>query len=125
MAEGLCSLEHKVLCCRTGKKRKRCDCKRNFPSPKEIASLDVDTLNRHCNLGMRASTVLELAQDIQNGNLKLEDVACPIDSPKSHTRLMNIKGFGSFVVANIMMCVGVYQYIPMDTETVKHLEQVI
>ncbi|KAG6411765.1 hypothetical protein SASPL_129852 [Salvia splendens] len=125
MAEALCSLQHKVLCCGSRKKRKHCDCSGNFPSPNEIASLDFETIKRHCNLGMRVSTILELARDIQNGTLNLDDISPPIiDPPQIHARLMKIKGFGSFVVANIMMCLGIYQYIPIDTETIKHLEQV-
>lgn len=121
MAEALCDLTHKLSCASIGKKRKRCDCKGNFPSPTDIASWDVKTLRRKCKLGLRASTILEFAQNIENGTLQLEDFIHP---STSYNTLMKIKGFGSFVAANVMMCAGFYQHIPIDTETIKHLEQV-
>lgn len=157
MAQALCNLQHKLLtrCGKKGSKRKRChhhgdqsninidekdcwyiaaQCMGHFPSPKEIACLDEETLNRHCNLGYRASIILEFARNIENGSLNLQDFERPpaaaYDSAAASThklfrdRLMKIKGFGPFTVANIMMCIGFYQEIPVDTETIKHLEQV-
>lgn len=122
MAEALCDVQHKLSCAKNGKKRKRCDCKGNFPSAREIALLDVESLRRECRLGLRASTILELAQNIENGTLQLEDFTTHAST--SYNTLIKIKGFGSFVAANVMMCLGFYQHIPIDTETIKHLEQV-
>lgn len=140
MAKALCNLGQKLY----GKKKRGRNGKSVveygdlgvFPSPKEIvACLDAETLNSYCNLGYRASIIFELAREIENGSLNLDDFERPdssaptYDLATSHhkllrNRLMRIKGFGAFTVANIMMCIGFYQYIPIDTETIKHLEQV-
>ncbi|CAA0839090.1 Unknown protein [Striga hermonthica] len=139
MAEALCEFERKLL---RGGNRKRSNSKRrrlssssccwriqyqycmgNFPSPHQIAGLNEDTLNHKCNLGYRASTILKLAQSIVNGSFDLNYLQ-QLDHVKLRPILMSMTGFGSFVVANIMMCLGFYQDIPVDTETIKHLEQV-
>ncbi|KAI3467963.1 hypothetical protein Pfo_024626 [Paulownia fortunei] len=147
MAQALCDLQHKfsygngTLHCseKKGSKRKRCgggkdccwaalfksQCMGNFPSPKEIACLDVDTLNKNCNLGYRASIILQVARNIENRSLNLGDFERPgYDYELLRQCLIKIKGFGPFTVANIMMCIGVYEEIPVDTETIKHLEEV-
>ncbi|KAK4383714.1 hypothetical protein Sango_2749700 [Sesamum angolense] len=134
MAEALCDLQQH--CGKKGSKRKRRSgdgwkaveddgrrISRNFPSPKEIACLDEETLNGHCNLGYRASIILDVARNIENGSLNLGDLSDG-DASWVRQRLLKIKGFGPFTVANIMMCLGFYQNIPVDTETIKHLEEV-
>ncbi|KAL0420220.1 UNVERIFIED_CONTAM: hypothetical protein Slati_3044900 [Sesamum latifolium] len=135
MAKALCDLQQH--CGKKGTKRKRRRSgdgskgveddggrmSRNFPTPKEIAHLDEETLNRHCNLGYRAAIILDVARNIENGSLNLEDFESDDASWIRH-RLLKIKGFGPFTVANIMMCLGFYQNIPVDTETFKHLEEV-
>lgn len=128
MAEGLCVSQHKLLC-GSEKKRKRCRCKAdkcmgNFPTPGEIILMDSETLKNDCKLGTRVAWVLELAQSIENGSLKLEDISSLRDPAKCYARLLRIKGFGPFAAANVMMCVGFYQYVPIDTETTNHLIQV-
>ncbi|KAK4428228.1 hypothetical protein Salat_1122400 [Sesamum alatum] len=115
MAEALCDLQQRH-CGNKGSKRKRwggggsktvAKPIRNFPTPKEIACLDEETLNRHCNLGYRASIILDLARNIQNGSLNLADFeSATCDESSIRQRLLKIKGFGPFTVANIMMCLG-------------------
>ncbi|KAK4605634.1 hypothetical protein RGQ29_000083 [Quercus rubra] len=39
-------------------------------------------------------------------------------------KLSKIKGFGPYACATLMMCIGFYQMVPMDTETKRHLQQV-
>ncbi|KAL0295764.1 UNVERIFIED_CONTAM: hypothetical protein Sangu_2506600 [Sesamum angustifolium] len=134
MAEALCDLQQH--CGKKGSKRKRRSgdgwkaveddsrrISRNFPSPNEIACLDEETLNGHCNLGYRASIILDVARNIENGSLNLGDLSDG-DASWVRQRLLKIKGFGPFTAANIMMCLGFYQNIPVDTETIKHLEEV-
>ncbi|CAI9783605.1 unnamed protein product [Fraxinus pennsylvanica] len=99
----------------------------NFPSPKELSSVNEKTLNQHCNLGYRASHILRLAQKIENGTIKLrafEEGYDLLSTDKLYYKLLKIKGFGPFACANIMMCIGFYQKIPVDTETIKHLKEV-
>ena len=41
-----------------------------------------------------------------------------------HRKLSELKGFGPFVVATILMCMGCYEKVPVDSETKRHLNQV-
>jgi 3-methyladenine DNA glycosylase/8-oxoguanine DNA glycosylase len=92
----------------------------NFPSSKEIACLDESFLKRHCNLGYRAENIVRLARDVESGKVKLEEV---FESETIYKEMMKIKGFGPFACATLMMCVGFYQVVPVDSETVRHLEE--
>ncbi|XP_042501053.1 uncharacterized protein LOC122078917 [Macadamia integrifolia] len=102
----------------------------NFPSPSEIAGLDEDFLAKRCNLGYRASRILKLAQNIVAGTLELRELEelCNGASPSSYDKvfeqLKEMKGFGPFTCANVLMCMGFYEVIPSDTETIRHLKQV-
>ncbi|KAB1220787.1 hypothetical protein CJ030_MR3G027886 [Morella rubra] len=98
----------------------------NFPSSKEVAMLNEYFLENHCNLGYRARYIVKLAKQVESGKLKLKE----FDDDHSATceelyeKLTKIKGFGPFACANVMMCMGYYQLVPVDTETVRHLRQV-
>ncbi|KAM7509744.1 hypothetical protein LguiB_008619 [Lonicera macranthoides] len=96
----------------------------NFPSPKELASLDEDALNKQCNLGYRAAHILNFAKKVENGKIKLEKYEQEISSKKIFDSLMKINGFGPFVSVNVLMCLGFYQKVPVDSETMRHLRQV-
>lgn len=99
----------------------------NFPSSKEVAMLNEYFLENHCNLGYRARYLVKLAKQVESGKLKLKE----FDDDHSATceelyeKLTKIKGFGPFACANVMMCMGYYQLVPVDTETVRHLRQVV
>ncbi|VVA92865.1 unnamed protein product [Arabis nemorensis] len=46
----------------------------NFPSAKEIASLDKEFINEHCKLGYRAKWIIELATKVERKSLNLEEM---------------------------------------------------
>lgn len=100
----------------------------NFPSAKEVASLDQDFLKSHCNLGYRAENIVKLAKHVVSGKLKIEEFEEAFESSPSYEiiykEMMKIKGFGPFACSSVMMCMGFYQVIPMDSETIRHLEDV-
>ncbi|XP_022772502.1 uncharacterized protein LOC111315199 [Durio zibethinus] len=94
----------------------------NFPTSTELAYLDEKYLNKRCNLGYRAQSILQLARKIENGEI---EESCDITShDKLYQKLMKVEGFGPFVCSNIMMCVGSYKRIPSDSETIRHLKEV-
>ncbi|KAI4304995.1 hypothetical protein L6164_028387 [Bauhinia variegata] len=99
----------------------------NFPSSKELASLDEYNLNQHCGLGYRASYIISLAKRIEKGtlNLKKLEEECDFGSYEEvYRKLNNLEGVGPFTSSNILMCLGCYQKIPADTETRRHLQEV-
>lgn len=102
----------------------------DFPSPEELATLDVDYLAVRCKLGYRAQRIVSLAQSIVEHKLQLRKLeeACGGFTLTSYAELdkelSGICGFGPFTCANVLMCMGFYHKIPADTETVRHLKKV-
>lgn len=103
----------------------------NFPSPRELAKLDESVLAKRCNLGYRAGRILKLAQGIVEGRIQLRELE-EISNETSLTtydklaeKLSSINGFGPFTRANVLVCMGFYHVIPTDSETIRHLKQVI
>ncbi|XP_030553701.1 uncharacterized protein LOC115757551 isoform X2 [Rhodamnia argentea] len=102
----------------------------NFPSPRELASLDEGFLAKRCNLGYRAGRIVKLSQGIVEGRINLNqleeicDTRCLSSYADLTERLRQIHGFGPFTCANVLMCMGFYHAIPTDSETMRHLQQV-
>ncbi|KAA8544446.1 hypothetical protein F0562_022514 [Nyssa sinensis] len=99
----------------------------NFPTPKELASLNVEILRKYCNLGLRAAHILKFAQSVESGKLnlkKFEEVCDSASYEKLYGILKNVKGFGPFASATVLMCIGYYEKVPHDTETIRHLSQI-
>lgn len=102
----------------------------NFPSPRELATLNEKFLEKRCNLGYRASRIIKLAQSIVEGRIQLRrlEEACSEPSLSNYSKaveqLNEIYGFGPFTCANVLVCMGFYHVIPTDSETIRHLKQV-
>ncbi|KAL2939587.1 DNA-3-methyladenine glycosylase 1 [Bienertia sinuspersici] len=102
----------------------------NFPSPIEIASLDEIYLVKRCGLGYRSGRILKLAQGVVDGRIQLDQLeelcneACLSNYNKVDEKLREIEGFGPFTRGNVMMCLGFYNVVPTDSETIRHLKQV-
>ncbi|GAB4847412.1 hypothetical protein Ancab_026470 [Ancistrocladus abbreviatus] len=102
----------------------------NFPGPKEIASLDEKYLAKRCSLGYRAGRILKLAQGVVEGSIQLRQLeelcsdASLSNYDKVDEKLKEISGFGPFTCRNVLMCMGLYNVVPADSETIRHLKQV-
>ncbi|GER45662.1 ubiquitin-conjugating enzyme 3 [Striga asiatica] len=103
----------------------------NFPSPKELATLDEGFLARRCGLGYRARRVINFAREIVQGRFQLSDLECVSCGTVSISNYENLseklrvmEGFGPYTCANVLMCVGYYHVVPSDSETIRHLKQV-
>jgi len=90
--------------------------RRAFPLPKSIAQADVERLRQEARLGYRAPYVLELARRIDSGALDLETLrTAPLPTEELRKRLRAIKGVGPYAVANLLMLLGHYDAIPIDS----------
>lgn len=102
----------------------------DFPSAKEIARFDEKYLAKRCCLGYRAGRILKLAQAVDEGRIqlsKLEEIcseASLTNCNKVDVILKEINGFGPFTRGNVLMCMGFYNVVPTDSETIRHLKQV-
>lgn len=91
-----------------------------FPMPERLAATDADTLRSEAGLGYRAPYVVELAQAITSGDLNLESLkAADIPTAGLRKRLLAIKGVGAYAAANLLMMLGHYDFVPVDSWAMK------
>lgn len=87
-----------------------------FPTPERLASADLDSLRSQVKLGYRAPYVLALAQAVASGSLDLETLArADLPTSELRKRLLTIKGVGGYAAANLLVILGRYDYVPVDS----------
>ncbi len=92
------------------------DGERAFPSPAALAGKSEAELREVGKLGYRAPYVLELAQRVTAGELDLGALKAPeLSMPELRKRLLGIKGVGAYAAATLLMLLGRYDYLPMDS----------
>lgn len=90
--------------------------RRAFPTPESLASTDEATLRSETRLGYRAPYVLALARQVASGELDLEALKSPdIPTAEVRKRLLAIKGIGAYATANLLMLLGRYDFLPVDS----------
>ena len=90
--------------------------RRAFPTPEALAASDVDSLRSMVRLGYRAPYVLELARGVASGALDLEALrAADLPTDQVQRQLLAIKGVGPYAAANLLMLLGRYDFIPVDS----------
>jgi len=95
-----------------------------FPTALHLAKADVETLRKDGKLGYRAPYVLELAQRSSSEELDLEALkenSLPVDEVRR--RLLALKGVGPYAAANLLMLLGHYGAIPVDSWALKMVSQ--
>ncbi|MEZ4769942.1 MAG: hypothetical protein R2844_16100 [Caldilineales bacterium] len=89
---------------------------RAFPTPERLAAVDVEELRGDAKLGYRAPYIHALAQEIAAGRLDLEALKqSDLPTPELRKRLLAIKGVGGYAAANLLMILGRYDFIPVDS----------
>jgi 3-methyladenine DNA glycosylase/8-oxoguanine DNA glycosylase len=94
--------------------------KRAFPTPESLTAAGEAVLRAETRLGYRAPYVQELAQRVANGELDLEALKSEeIPTPELRKRLLALKGIGGYAAANLLMLLGRYDFIPVDSWALK------
>ncbi|XP_071718954.1 uncharacterized protein [Rutidosis leptorrhynchoides] len=124
------SLEKAELLCKVTRIKKRGRRKQgykepiaNFPTAQELSKLDIKTLATECKLGIRAEKILKFSKDVASGEINLLDFENVRDGDELYRKLMTIDGIGDFIACNVLMCMGFYNRVPVDSETVRHIKQ--
>jgi len=88
----------------------------SFPAPELISAVSLEEFKNHVRLGYRADYVYELSTRIFRGDLKLNDLL-DISKPTTEIKrqLLAIKGVGNYAAASMLMLLGRYDQIPVDT----------
>jgi len=95
-----------------------------FPTPDQLAATDAETLRSTAGLGYRTPYVLELARAVASGALDLESLRrADVPTPQLRKRLLAIKGVGAYAVANLLMILGRYDFVPVDSWALKMVSQ--
>lgn len=86
-----------------------------FPTPDALADAGESSL-RAAGLGYRAPYVLDLAHSVVSGARDLEALSDKgLPSEEVHRRLLAITGVGEYAAASIMMLLGHYAFLPVDS----------
>jgi 3-methyladenine DNA glycosylase/8-oxoguanine DNA glycosylase len=98
--------------------------RRAVPAPQRLAEADPGDLRTAAKLGYRAPYVHQLARAVAEGDLDLEALKS-VDLPTAEVRqaLLGIKGIGDYAAANLLMILGRYDYIPVDSWACKMVSQ--
>jgi 3-methyladenine DNA glycosylase/8-oxoguanine DNA glycosylase len=87
-----------------------------FPTPDQLATADAETLRSETRLGYRAPYVLKLARSVASGDFDLESLkTASLPTAQLGQRLLAIKGVGEYAMANLLMLLGRYDFIPVDS----------
>lgn len=98
--------------------------RRAFPTPEQVAAADETRLRKETRLGYRAPYILEIAQAVVRGDLDLESFKSEeISTEQLHKQLLGIKGVGRYAAANLMMILGHYDHLPVDSWALKMVSQ--
>jgi len=94
--------------------------RRAFPMPEQLAARGATALCSAAGLGYRAPYVVELARAVDSGDLDLESLKTT-DMPTAELRkhLLAIKGVGGYAAANLLMILGHYDFVPVDSWALK------
>jgi 3-methyladenine DNA glycosylase/8-oxoguanine DNA glycosylase len=91
-----------------------------FPTPEQLAATDEETLRSKARLGYRAPYVLGLARFVASGDLDLEALKTEeLSIAQLRKRLLAIKGVGGYAAANLLMLLGRYDFVPVDSWALK------
>jgi 3-methyladenine DNA glycosylase/8-oxoguanine DNA glycosylase len=97
---------------------------RAFPTPAAIAAAGAEFLRQETGLGYRSSYVWELAAAVVESRLDLarfEDPTLPTDTLQHELR--QLKGIGPYAAATLLMILGRYDTLAIDTELRAHVSQ--
>jgi 3-methyladenine DNA glycosylase/8-oxoguanine DNA glycosylase len=91
-----------------------------FPTPARLAASDEETLRESTRLGYRSPYILQLAREIDQGSRDLEALkSSALSSEELRQELLSIKGVGNYAAANLLMLLGHYDYLTIDSWALK------
>ncbi|HEU4754847.1 MAG TPA: Fe-S cluster assembly protein HesB [Armatimonadota bacterium] len=89
---------------------------RCFPEPAAVAAVPVDDLQRVCRVGYRAEPLSRLARGIVEGRIDLEGLKDrSLPTAEVEARLRALRGIGPYAAANVLMLLGHYDHLPVDS----------
>lgn len=88
----------------------------SFPSPEIVAVADPAELQQVCRVGYRAESLVGIAREIGSGRIDLEALKSPdLPAEEVEARLRSLRGIGPYAAANMLMLLGRYDHLPVDS----------
>ena len=94
-----------------------------FPTAASLLAFNERRLAARIPLGYRAKTVLLLARLHEKGRLPLDDWAAQGDFDRISETLSPIWGIGPYALSHILVLLGCYDTIPVDSEAIRFLSE--
>ncbi len=92
-----------------------------FPTPEQVADFGEQRLKSVCRVGYRAGRIVQLARNILDGSVDLAWFEHPDrTSGEVYDAALKLHGIGPYAAANILMLLGHYDRLAIDTETYRH-----
>jgi 3-methyladenine DNA glycosylase/8-oxoguanine DNA glycosylase len=95
----------------------------NFPTPAQILAIKERTLKAKTALGYRTRSVREIALEVSQGRLPLDEWAAGGQFDLAREKLKSIWGIGQYSVNHILILLGDYRHIPVDSEVLRYLRK--
>lgn len=93
--------------------------KHAFPAPEQLAAENLESMSA-ARLGYRTPYVLELAKAVASGALNLEAYRySELPTLELRKELLKIKGVGAYAAANLLVLLGRYDFLPVDSWALK------
>lgn len=87
-----------------------------FPAPEAIAAVSLKKFSKMVRMGYRGEYVYLLAEKMSNGTIDVESFFDPeIPTVEMKKKLLSIKGVGNYAAATLLMLIGRYDELPVDT----------
>lgn len=100
------------------------EARRAFPKPQRLAAVKPAELRTHCKLGYRAEWVSRLTRAIADGTLDLDAIERHNgDSDSLYRRLREIMGVGDYAASNLLMLLGRYDRLAIDSELMRFFRE--
>lgn len=91
-----------------------------FPGAERIAAIPEDKLKEQVRVGYRAPYISGLAHRVADGSLDLEALrTSPLPTSELRSQFLKVKGLGPYAAANLLMLLGRYDYLPIDSWALK------
>ncbi len=92
-----------------------------FPLPTMLLELGPRRLAARVPVGYRAETIITVARQTLEGTLPLDRWIDDGDVERARAALTAIKGIGEYCVNHILVLLGVYDRLPVDSVVIRHL----
>jgi len=98
--------------------KKTADGRRSFPGPEALAEMPLAFFVEQVRAGYRAPYLLELAQRIVSGELRVEEWAhSELPTPDLAKQIKTVKGAGDYAAENLLKLLGRYDGLALDSWT--------